>query len=119
MYEISKIKMYSEISESINLIEKALKLKQYFSPYVSFYIQLLIASNKLLKAKNYLYKAWNKFSHPELKNEIKLLSQKLKISYYELAKFITANSSNAFDSKILLTESLINYLYIQLNLFQD
>ena len=107
LYEIAKIKRFSEKSEAISLIEKALKLREYFSPYVSFYIQLLIADNKLLKAKNYLNKAWNRFSHPELKNEIKLLSKKLKVSYYELAKFITAKSSNSPDSKILLTESLI------------
>jgi len=107
LYEIAKIKRYNEENEAISLIEKALKYREYFSPYVVFYIQLLISSNKLSKAKNYLYKAWNKFSHPELKNEMKLLSQKLKISYYELAKFITDNSSNTFDSKILLTESLI------------
>ena len=31
----------------------------------------------------------------------------MKISYYELVKFIISNSSNTFDSKIILTESLI------------
>ena len=39
-------------------------------------------------------------------NEIKLLSKAMKISHYELAKFITANSPSSFDSKILLTESI-------------
>ena len=60
-----------------------------------------------LKAKNYLNKVWSKFSHPSLKFEIKLLSKAMKISHYDLVKFITANTPNTFDSRILLTESLI------------
>ena len=39
---------------SLELIEKALKLRKYFAPYVRFYIQLLIENNKLVKAKKYL-----------------------------------------------------------------
>ena len=108
LYEIAKIKRYSSENEAIGLIEKALKLRNYFAPYVSYYIQLLIDNNKLPKAKNYLNKIWSKFSHPNLRAEIKLLSQAMKISHYELAKLITANSPNTFDSKILLTESLID-----------
>ena len=107
LYEIAKIKRYSSENEAIGLMEKALKLRIYFAPYVSYYIQLLIDNNKLSKAKNYLNKAWSKFSHPKLKEEIKLLSKTMKIPYYEFAKFITSNSLNTFDSKILLTESLI------------
>ncbi len=107
LYEIAKIKQYSSENEAIKLMEKALKLREYFTPYVSLYIQLLIAGKKLLKAKNYLNKAWSRLSHPELKNEIKLLSKTLKVSYYELSKYITSNTSHTFDSKILLTESLI------------
>ena len=107
LYEIAKIKRYSSENEAIGLMEKALKLRTYFAPYVAYYIQLLIDNNKLLKAKNYLNKVWSKFSHPKLKAEIKLLSKAMKISHYELVKFIIANSPNTFDSKILLTESLI------------
>ena len=107
LYEIAKIKRYDSKNEAIVLMEKALKLRTYFAPYVAYYIQLLIDNNKLLKAKNYLHKVWSKFSHPILKDEIKLLSKAMKISYYELVKSITVHSLNAFDSKILLTESLI------------
>ena len=107
LYEIAKIKRYSSENEAMGLMEKALKLRTYFSPFVSYYIQLLIDNNKLSKAKKYLNKAWSNFSHPDLKQEIKLLSKTMKIPYYELAKFITSSSPNTFDSKILLTESLI------------
>ena len=107
LYEIAKIKRHSSENEAMGLMEKALKLRTYFSPFVSYYIQLLIDNNKLSKAKKYLNKAWSNFSHPDLKQEIKLLSKTMKIPYYELAKFITSSSPNTFDSKILLTESLI------------
>ena len=47
-YEIAKIKQHSIEKESIDLMEKALKLRENFPPYVSFYIQILINDNKLL-----------------------------------------------------------------------
>ena len=108
LYEISKIKMYSEISESINLIEKALKLKQYFAPYVFLYVDLLIEENKFSKAKKFLQKAWLNSPHPDFKTKIKSLSNKMKISYFQLAEFVVGSSKNTPESKILLAESLID-----------
>ena len=52
-------------------------------------------------------KVWENFPHLDLKNEIELLAKSLKISFYELAKFITKGSPSVFESKILLSESLI------------
>ena len=106
-YEIAKIKHHSEGREAINLMEKALRLREHFPPYVSFYIQLLINDNKLEKARKVLKKAWTVLPHPHLKNGIKILAETIKISYFELAKFITSNTSDNSESKILLTESLI------------
>lgn len=106
-YEISKIKKYGETIDAINLIEKALKLRMFFPPYVSLYIELLIDSNKMSKAKKYLQKAWLYSLHPDLKSSIKLLSEKMKISYFELADYIVSGSQDSSESKILLTESLI------------
>ena len=63
-FEIAKIKHKSFEKESIELMEKALKLKENFSPFVNFYIQLLINNNKLEKAKKVLKKAWTSFSAP-------------------------------------------------------
>ena len=106
-YEIAKIKQHSIERESIDLMEKALKLRENFPPYVSFYIQILINDNKLEKAKKVLKKTWTTLSHPCLKNEIKILAKAMKISYFGMAKFITANSSDNPESRILLTETLI------------
>ena len=108
LYEIAKIKMYSEITESINLIERALKIKQYFSPYVVLYVDLLIEDNKLLKAKKFLQKAWLNAPHPYFKTQIKLLSIKMKISYFQLVEFIVGNSKDIPESKILFAEALID-----------
>ena len=108
LYEISKIKMYSEISESINLIEKALKLKQYFAPYVFLYVDLLIEDNKFSKAKKFLQKAWLNSPHPDFKTKIKSLSNKMKISYFQLADYITGSTKSLPQSKILMAESLID-----------
>ena len=106
-YEISKIKMYSEPYEAIKLIESSLKLRQFFYPYVSYYLQLLIANNELSKTKKYLQKNWKNLLHPELKNIIKLLSDKLNLSFSELTKSIISSNYDIKESKILLAESFI------------
>ncbi|PPR46027.1 MAG: hypothetical protein CFH18_00481 [Alphaproteobacteria bacterium MarineAlpha5_Bin8] len=106
-YEISKIKMHSDTSESIQLMEKALKLREFFPPYVCLYIDLLVEKNKLTLAKKYLFKAWSKNPHPEYKSKIKLLADKMGTAFNELAKYITKDTTSLSESKILLAESLV------------
>ena len=108
LYEISIIKKQSALKDSINLIEKALKLREYFPPYVGHYVELLIENNNLLKAKKYLYKSWRHFPHPDYRSLIKLLSIKMKVSYSWLADYITSNTRSLPQSKILMAESLID-----------
>ena len=91
-----------------NLIEKAIKLREYFSPYVFLYVDLLIEDNKLLKAKKFLQKAWLNSPHPDFKTKIKLLSNKMKIPYFQLAEFVVGSSKKTLESKILLAEALID-----------
>ena len=106
-YEISKIKMHSEPYEAIKLIENSLKLRQFFYPYVSYYLELLIENNELIKTKKYLQKNWKNLLFPELKNIIKSLSIKLNLSFSELTKIIVSNDYDIKESKILLAESFI------------
>ena len=106
-YEIAKIKKYGFENESIKFMEKAIKLRQFFQPYIYFYLELLIENNEHTKAKKYLKKIWRNLDHPKLNNLIKILSKSLKISFYDLAQYITSGSQNLYQSKILLTESLI------------
>jgi len=107
LYEIAKIKHNSSESEAIDLMEKAIKLRENFSPYISFYTQLLINNHKLDRARKLLAKTWKAFPHPDLKNEIKLLAKAMQISFYDLTKYITSNSISDDESKILVGESLI------------
>ena len=107
-FEIAKIKHKSFEQESIELMEKALKLKEDFAPFVSFYIQLLINNNKLNKAKKVLKKAWTAFSHPHLKQHMEELAKALKISYLELVKYIVANTKDNYETQILLAESYLD-----------
>ena len=108
LFEIAKIKRYSSENEAIDIMQKALKLRQNFPPYIYFYVQLLIDNNELLKAKKYLNKIWGYLYYPDSSKLVKLLSQAMKVSFYELSKFVTSNSSNTHASKMLLAESLID-----------
>ena len=108
LFEIAKIKRYSSENEAIDIMQKALKLRQNFPPYIYFYVQLLIDNNELSKAKKYLNKVWGYLYYPDSSKLVKLLSQAMKVSFYELSKFVTSNSSNTHASKMLLAESLID-----------
>ena len=108
-YEIAKIKMHSEMSESINLIEKSLKLRQYFPPYVCHYVELLIENNNLSKAKKYLYQSWRHFPHPDYKSLIKLLSKKHQLILQSMKMNILFSSNKRKKRIMIIENSLKNY----------
>lgn len=106
-FEIAKIKQFSELRESINLLEKALNLRKNFLPYVKFYLELLIQNKNYNLAKKYLKKIWNENPHNEYKSIIKELSDFLNLDYFDLVKFVISNNRTNEVSKILLIESAI------------
>jgi len=107
-FEMAKIKHKSFEQESIQLMEKAIKLKENFPPYINFYIKLLISDNKLERAKKILLKSWYVFPHPELKNQIKSLAKAMNISVLELSKLICSKNKDHYQSNVLLTECYID-----------
>ena len=107
-FEIAKIKRHSEIEDSLECIEKSLKLRNNFPPYVKLYLDLLIENKEYNHAKKYLKKTWNIKPHPEYKSIISDLAKNLNISQLELVKFITGNKTENEDSIILLVESYIS-----------
>ena len=107
-YEISKIKKDSEKNDALILIEKSLKLREFFPPYVIYYIKLLIESGKFSKAKKYLRKTWRKNPFYDYKEEIKFLAKKMKTSYVDLVNYIISDSQTLYESKLLQTSSLID-----------
>lgn len=106
-YEIAKIKLYSEVNESVNLIKKSLKIRKNFAPYVKLYLSLLIQNNNLILAKKFFKKVWSESPHPELKNIISFLAKELKIKKSDLVKYIISSNPNNYESQIMLTENLI------------
>ena len=50
-YEIAKIKLLSETIEASSCIQKSLKLRENFPPYVKLYVEILIEGKKYLSAK--------------------------------------------------------------------
>jgi HemY protein len=105
-YEIAKIKQLSEIAEACSYIQKSLKLRENFSPYVKLYVQILIEEKKYLAAKKFLKKTWTYNSHPELKSSIIKLAEDSQEGVLTVAQYIVSSNSNE-DSTILLVEVLI------------
>jgi HemY protein len=106
-FEIAKIKQFSELNESINLLEKALNLRKNFPPYVKFYLKLLIQNKNYNLAKNFIKKTWKQNPHTDYKTIIKDLAFYLNTDYVDLVNFIISNNSNLEESKILLIEAAI------------
>jgi len=107
-FEIAKIKQFSEPHESINLIQKAIKLRRNFSPYVKLYIELMIQNKKYAEAKKYIKKVWSETAHSEYKVLIQKLATHLNTSFSDLAKYVVGSSYSNEESKILLIEASIH-----------
>ena len=106
-YEIAKIKRYNDINESIDLIKKSLKIRQFFSPYVKLYLELLIQNKNFIFAKKYLKKIWAQNPHPELKGIIGPLADELRLKKLDLVKYVIASNQYNYESQIVLVENLI------------
>ena len=106
-YEIAKVKKLSNTKEAISFINKALKLKNNFAPYVRAYLDLLIENNQLEDAKKYVRKIWKIAPHPEYKDIIYNLSNIMRIDLLDLIKYITESYLKSEESKLLLIEALI------------
>ena len=106
-FEIAKIKQLSEIEESLKYMQKALKLRKNFPPYVKLYIDLLIQHKNYKLAKKFVKKIWNEQPHAEYKQSILSLASHLEIEMLEIVKYITSTSNKSEESSILMIESLI------------
>mgnify|MGYP003952547171 FL=1 len=106
-FEIAKIKQLSEIEESLKYMQKALKLRKNFPPYIKLYINLLIQNKNYNLAKKSIKKAWNELPHAEYKESILSLAAHLEIEMLELVKYIAGTSYKNEESIILMVEALI------------
>ena len=106
-FEIAKIKQLSEIEESIKYMQKALKFRKNFPPYIKLYINLLIQNKNYNLAKKSIKKAWNELPHAEYKESILSLAAHLEIEMSELVKYIAGTSYKNEESTILMVEAFI------------
>ena len=106
-FEIAKIKQLSEIEESLKYMQKALKFRKNFPPYIKLYINLLIQNKNYNLAKKSIKKAWNELPHAEYKESILSLAAHLEIEMSELVKYIAGTSYKNEESIILMVEALI------------
>ena len=106
-FEIAKIKQLSEIEESIKYMQKALKFRKNFPPYIKLYINLLIQNKNYNLAKKSIKKAWNELPHAEYKESILSLAAHLEIEMSELVKYIVGASYKSEETTILMVEAFI------------
>jgi len=106
-FEIAKIKQLSEIEESLKYMQKALKFRKNFPPYIKLYINLLIQNKNYNLAKKSIKKAWNELPHAEYKESILSLAAHLEIEMLELVEYIAGTSYKNEESIILMVEAFI------------
>ena len=106
-FEIAKIKQLSEIEESLKYMQKAIKLRKNFPPYIKLYINLLIQNKNYNLAKKFIKKAWNELPHAEYKESILSLAAYLEIEMLELVKYIAGTSYKSEETIILMVEAFI------------
>ena len=106
-FEIAKIKQLSEIEESLKYMQKALKFRKNFPPYIKLYINLLIQNKNYNFAKKSIKKAWNELPHAEYKESILSLAAHFEIEMLELVKYIAGASYKSEETIILMVEAFI------------
>ena len=106
-FEIAKIKQLSEIEESLKYMQKALKFRKNFPPYIKLYINLLIQNKNYNLAKKSIKKAWNELPHAEYKESMLSLAAHLEIEMSELVKYIAGASYKNEESIILMVEAFV------------
>ncbi len=109
LFEIAKIKMKSDSSEAINLIEKAISLKGIFSPYIKLYAQLLFSNNNNSKALKVLKKYWNQSPSNILRSSITEVLKENNINEIEFIHHLISKNKNNEESKKLLIDFAIYF----------
>ena len=107
LYEIAKIKMKSDVKESINLVERAISLKKNFPPYIKLYLQILFSINNISKIQKFLKKHWNEFPSAPLRSSITEVLKENSINEISFIKNFTAKNINNEESKKLLIDFAI------------
>ena len=108
LFEISKIKINSDPKESLNLIQKAIKLNGPFPPFSKLYLEILMTQNEISKIKKIIKKYWNDQPSSSLRCIISEFLKNNNLANLDNIKFITKSSYNDVESKKLLVDFAIH-----------
>ena len=108
LYEISKIKINSDSKESLNLIQKAIKLNGPFPHSLNCIWEILMTQNETSRIKKIIKKYWNDQPSSSLRIIISEFLKKNNLANIENIKFITKSSYNDAESKKLLVDFAIH-----------
>ena len=106
-YEIAKIKMHSDVNDSLNFIQKAMKLKRNFSPYVKLYLEILLLNDKLAHTKKIIKKFWVEKPSSSLRNVITSILKTNNLDNIDFIQYIIDKNINNIESKKLLVDFAI------------
>ena len=107
LYEIAKIKMKSNVRESVNLIEKAILLNKNFAPYIKLYLKILFSIGNTSKINKVLKKYWNKSPSASLRTSITEVLKENNINEIDFIKSFTNSNLNNEESKKLIVDFAI------------
>ena len=106
-FEISKIKMHSEINESLKLILKALKLKKSFPPLVKQHLVILLKIGDRTQLIKIIRKYWLDSPNSSLRKIISPFLKENKLDDIKTINSIIKNNYNKIESKKLIMEFAI------------
>jgi len=109
LFEIAKIKMKSDSSESIKLIEKAISMKKNFPPYISLHLQILFLINDTTKIQKILKKYWSDSPSSVLRTSITSVLKESDINEITFIKNLITRNQNNEESKKLLIDFAIYF----------
>ena len=106
-YEIAKIKMHSDINDSLNFIQKAMKLKKNFPPYIKLYLEILLLNDNLAQIKKIIKKFWIEKPSSSLRNVITSILKTNNLDNIDFIQYIVDKNINNLESKKLLVDFAI------------
>ena len=106
-YEIALIKKDNSIQEALDFLNKAIKLRSNFIPYVILLVNILQDNNEALKAKKELKKLWKKNPHYELIKPTLSLAKFMSTSALSIAYDLVGHNPQSKESIALLVHASI------------
>ena len=106
-YEIAKIKMHSDVNDSLNFMQKAMRLKRNFPPYIKLYLEILLLNDKLAQTKKIIKKFWVEKPSSSLRNVITSILKTNNLDNIDFIQYIVDKNINNIESKKLLVDFAI------------